>query len=122
MPKLSSHFAFLAFIFWLLGNWVGAHGHFCFDGQEPPVSVHMGVISDHVEHPADAGHQDANIDLVQSVLAKLSKVEVGLILLSLLALALLILPTAIFITAYRRFYPRISLHWRPLLRAPPVSV
>jgi hypothetical protein len=122
MPKLSPHFAFLALAFWLLSNWAGAHGHFCFDGQEPPVSVHMDVMGGHLDHHADEVHQDADIDLAQSALAKLSKIDLGLVLLAALALALLILPTPIFTSAYRAFYPRVSLYWRPLLRAPPPTV
>ena len=122
MPKLSPHLAFVALAFWLLSNWAGAHGHFCFDGQEPPVSVHMDVMGGHLEHHGDEVHQDADIELTQSALAKLSKIDLGLILLAALALALLILPTPVFTSAYRAFYPRVFLYWRPLLRAPPVSV
>lgn len=122
MPKLSPHYAFLALAFWLLSNWAGAHGHFCFDGQEPPVSMHMDVMGGHLEHHGEEVHQDADVDLVQSALAKLSKIDLGLVLLAALALALLILPTPIFTSAYRAFYPHVSLHWRPLLRAPPLSV
>lgn len=123
MTDRSYQFAFIALALWLLSNWAGAHGHFCFDGQEPPISVHMhlDVHEVHDHHP-DEVHQDADIELTQSALAKLSKIDLGLVLLAALALALLILPTPIFISAYRAFYPRISLHWRPLLRAPPVSV
>jgi hypothetical protein len=131
MPKLSSHYAFLALTLWLLSNWAGAHGHFCFDGQEPPISVHMHLdgyeVHDHHademhDHHPDEVHQDADIELTQSALTKLSKIDLGLILLAALALALLIPPTPVFISAYRTFYPPISLYWRPLLRAPPVSV
>lgn len=123
MPKLSPHYAFLALAFWLLSNWAGAHGHFCFDGQEPPISVHVHLDGHEVhDHHPDEVHQDADIELTPSALAKLSKIDLGLVLLAALALALLILPTPIFTSAYRAFYPRISLHWRPLLRAPPVSV
>ena len=86
------------------------------------MSVHMDVMGGHLEHHGDEVHQDADVDLVQSALAKLSKIDLGLVLLAALALALLILPTPIFTSAYRAFYPCISLHWRPLLRAPPVSV
>ena len=123
MPQRSYQFAFIALTLWLLSNWAGAHGHFCFDGQEPPISVHMHLDGHepHSHHP-DEVHQDADIELTQSVLAKLSKIDLGLILLAALALALLILPTPLFTSAYRAFYPSISLHWRPLLRAPPVSV
>lgn len=87
------------------------------------MSVHMHLDGHEVhEHHPDEVHQDADIELTQSALAKLSKIDLGLVLLAALALALLILPTPVFTSAYRAFYPRISLHWRPLLRAPPVSV
>lgn len=123
MPKLSPHYAFLALAFWLLSNWAGAHGHFCFDGQEPPISVHMHLDGHEVhDHHPDEVHQDADIELTPSALAKLSKIDLGLVLLAALALALLILPTPVFTSAYRAFYPRVFLYWRPLLRAPPVSV
>ena len=122
----SHQFAFIALAFWLLSNWAGAHGHLCFDGQEPPVSVQMSVMNGHLEHHADELHQDVDVDLVQSILAqssaKISKIDWALGLIAALSLVLLILPRAAFICAYRAFYPPISLHWRPLLRAPPVAV
>lgn len=122
MPRLSPKFAFLAFTFWLLSNWAGAHGHFCFDGQEPPISVHMHLDGHATQdHHPDEVHQDADIDISQSALAKMSKIDFGLILLAALAL-MLTLPTPLFTTIYRAFFPRVSLYWRPLLRAPPVPV
>ena len=126
MPKLSHQFAFVAFAFWLLSSWAGTHGHFCFDGQEPPVSIHMSVMGEHLEHHADEVHQDADVDLAQSVLAqstlaKLSKIDWALVLIAAFSLALLVLPAARFSCVYRAFYPRISLYWRPLLRAPPLT-
>lgn len=123
MPTLSPHVAFLAFALWLLSNWAGAHGHYCFDGQEPPISVHMHLNGHEVhDHHPDEVHQDADIELGKSVLVKLSKIDLGLVLLVALALVLLILPHAGFASIYRSFYPPSSLYWRPLLRAPPVSV
>jgi hypothetical protein len=122
MPKLSPHYAFAALVFWLLSSWAGAHGHFCFDGQEPPISVHMHLDGHEVhDHHPDEVHQDADIELGQSVLAKLSKVDLGLALLAALALVLLILPRALFPPVYPGFYPSRSPHWRPLLRAPPFA-
>lgn len=83
--------------------------------------MHMDVMGGHLDHHTDEVHQDADIDLGQSALAKLNKIDVGLILLAILSLALLILPTSVFNGAYRAFYPRISLYWWPLLRAPPFT-
>jgi hypothetical protein len=120
MPKLSPTFAFLALAFWLLGNWAGAHGHRCFDGQEPPISVHIHLDGHdlHGHHPAEV-HQDADIELGKSVVAKLGKIDFGLVLLAALALVLVILPHTGFAGIYRPFSPHSSLYWRPLLRAPP---
>lgn len=121
MTKASHLFAFLALALWLLGNWMGAHGHFCFDGQEPPVSVHMHMLGEHPEHHADEGHQDADLELGTSVVAKLGKIDLGLVLLAALVLIFLRLPGAVFGKICRCFYPSLSLFWRPLLRAPPTS-
>lgn len=120
MPKLSSYFAFVALALWLLSNWMGAHGHYCFDGQEPPISMHMHLDGHEVhDHHPDETHQDADIELGKSVLAKPGKVDLGLILLTALALVLLIRPRPGLTRTYRRFYPPPPLYWRPLLRAPP---
>jgi hypothetical protein len=131
MPRLSPHIAFLALALWLLSNWTGAHGHYCFDGQEPPISVHLHLDGHqphshldtheaHGHHP-DEAHQDADIELNQSALTKLSKIDLAVVLLAALTLTLLILPSAIFTRAYRGFYPRVPVYWRPLLRAPPFT-
>lgn len=114
--------AFLALIFWLLSNWVGAHGHFCFDGQEAPVSVHMDVMGGHdVEHSADEQHQDADIDLTQSALTKLGQVDFGLLLLACFVFVLLIILSCVSGCTYRTFYPQLPPHWCPPLRAPPLT-
>lgn len=121
MPKLSHQFAFVAFALWLLGSWLGAHGHFCFDGQEPPVSVHMHMLGDHPEHHADGDHQDADVDLLQSAIAKLTKLDQGLILLAVVALLLVFQPAPILVSRYSPFVPLHIPFARPLLRAPPFT-
>ncbi|WP_331344207.1 hypothetical protein [Cellvibrio sp. UBA7661] len=122
MPKRSYHLAFLAFTFWLLSSWAGAHGHFCFDGQEPPISVHMHLDGHeaHDHHP-DEVHQDADIELGTSVLAKLGKIDLGLILLAAVALGLLVLPARFGIGFYQPFHFSFPLYTRPPLRAPPFA-
>jgi hypothetical protein len=43
----------------LLTLWVGgAVSHYCFDGLEPPVTVHFDNLSRHVEHDSASGHLD----------------------------------------------------------------
>ncbi|WP_323813563.1 hypothetical protein [Cellvibrio sp. NN19] len=120
-PKLAHHFAFMAFALWLLGSWLGAHGHFCFDGQEPPVSVHMHGLSDHPEHHADEEHQDADVDWMQSAIAKLSKLDLGLILFAVIALFLVQPPRQISSTPYFTLVPTHRPFARPQLRAPPLT-
>jgi hypothetical protein len=122
MPRFSHHLAVVALLFWLLSNWAGTHGHYCFDGQEPPMSVHMDVMGGHLEHHPDEIHQDADIDLTQSILAKLSKIELDMLLLIALVLVLVRLPAILLSSTYLSFCPPAALYRRPLLRAPPVSI
>ena len=121
MPKLSHQLAFLAFAFWLLGNWLGAHGHFCFDGQEPPVSVHMHMLGDHPDHHDDELHQDDDMDLLQYAIAKLTKLDQGLVLLAVVALLLVLRPRPVPISRYTPFIPSCIAFTRPPLRAPPFT-
>ncbi len=125
MSRLSHQFAFVALILWLLGNWLGAHGHFCFDGQEPPVSVHVHLDGhhshEHQHHQDDAEHKDADVELVQLVIAKISKIDIGLILLAVLSLLLVFQPQRITHTRYTVLLPHHRPFARPLLRAPPLT-
>jgi hypothetical protein len=113
--------AFFAFTLWLLGNWLGAHGHFCFDGQEPPMSVHMHMLGDHPEHHADEDHQDADVDLMQSAIAKLGKLEQSLILLAAIVLLLVFPPQRVLNSHYSPFVSAHIPFARPPLRAPPFT-
>lgn len=121
MSKRSYQFAFVALVLWLLGSWLGAHGHFCFDGQEPPVSVHLHMLGDHPDHHDDEVHQDADVDLLQSAIAKLSKLDQTLILLAVVALLLVILPRQLLASRYSPFVPTHIPFARPMLRAPPFT-
>jgi hypothetical protein len=121
MPKLSHPFAFIALALWLFTNWAGAHGHFCFDGQEPPVAMHMDVMGDHLDHHADEVHQDADLGLAKTVLAKLSKVDLSVLLIAVLSLLLVFHPQRFIRTRYQFLHPRKIPHTWPPLRAPPVT-
>lgn len=120
-PKFAHQFAFVAFALWLLGSLLGAHGHFCFDGQEPPVSVHMHALSDHPEHHADEEHQDADVDLLQSVIAKVSQLDLGLLLLAVISLLLVQHTKSILVSRYSAFIPTPIPFTHPPLRAPPFT-
>lgn len=112
-------FAAAALILWLLASWSGAHGHLCFDGQEPPLSLHMDMLGDHVEHLAHENHTDADVDPGQLALAKLLKLDLSLPLVAALLLAVLLVNPAVFISRYARFYIHRHNGLRPPLRAPP---
>lgn len=108
--------AFLALSLWLLTSFSGAHGHLCFDGQEPPISVHMDVLDDHTKQ-----HFDAHVDLSQQALAKGVKIYLPLLIAAALLLPLLLETRAVFITYYHHLlYSRCLAGLRPPLRAPPI--
>ncbi len=111
--------AIAALIIWLIAGWSGAHGHLCFDGQEPPVSIHLDTLSEHPEHATDEQHVD--VDLSHPLLAKLTKIDLPLLLAAALLLAVLFEKTFHIVSKYSHtdFSPRAGL--RPPLRAPPCS-
>mgnify|MGYP007112198922 CR=1 FL=1 len=82
--------------------------------------MHLDGHEAHDHHP-DEVHQDADIELGTSVLAKLGKIDLGLILLAAVALGLLVLPARFGIGFYQPFHFSFPLYTRPPLRAPPFA-
>jgi hypothetical protein len=83
-------------IFWalcivlLVVRFGGAHWHLCYDGNEQPRAVHVGDIE---SAETGAGHTDADLNLVESGLAKYFKSMHELpALLCAIALLFLLLP------------------------------
>ncbi|MCC6201601.1 MAG: hypothetical protein IT494_01195 [Gammaproteobacteria bacterium] len=104
------------------------HLHLCFDGSEPPASLHLFDLGVHhaeagyAEPGSDATHHDSDVALSDNALTK-SKPERTLVLALLVAVSLSgLLP------APRRFLTAIPLpartlappHLRPPLRGPPL--
>ncbi len=85
------------------------------------MSVHMHMLGDHPEHHADEEHQDADVDLLQSAIAKLTKLDQGLILLAVVALLLVFQPRPILANRYSPVIPTRVPFTRPPLRAPPLT-
>jgi hypothetical protein len=112
--------AFVALIIWLIAGWSGAHGHLCFDGQEPPISIHMDTLGEHPDHAADEQHVDANVDLSQPLLAKLTKIDLPLLLAAALLFAVMFEKTSFVVSNYSPTYSSRRTGLRPPLRAPPV--
>jgi hypothetical protein len=111
--------AILALIIWLIASWSGAHGHLCFDGQEPPLSVHMDMLGEHPEHADTDKHIDADVDLGQIALAKLVKIDLPVLIAVTLLFVLLFKRFTFVITQYSRPYSSRITGLRPPLRAPP---
>jgi hypothetical protein len=128
-------FALVAFI---VARLTGAHLHMCFDGSEPLAQLHVsdtaGVDhhadeSDHhhiasVDHPSVAtqAHEDVDVDMLGSMLAKNAKFDLPVIALAAWCLAFFYVavvrqPVPTNVRQPPRRPPR---YLRPLLRGPPV--
>jgi hypothetical protein len=112
-------FAFVALLIWLLASWSGAHGHLCFDGQEPPVSIHMDMMGDHPEHDSAEKHVDADVELGQFALAKLIKIDLPLLIAIAFLVAVLFEQLAVFVSRQGQIFSSRLVGLRPPLRAPP---
>jgi hypothetical protein len=122
MPKPSYQFAFAALILWLLASWGGAYAHLCFDGQEPPLSMHLQLQHmDELEHHPDEVHQDMDVEFLQTLIAKLSKIDLGLLLLAVLTLLLMPRHQQTISSRYQLLLPHKIPHTWPPLRAPPFT-
>jgi len=117
------HIACIALLLWLMAGWAGVQGHLCFDGQEPPFSVYMDVNGGHLAHhlskQPDQQHFDADIDVLQSVLTKLTKTELPVLLAVVLFLVFLVRKNSTSNYFYLLFLPSPSSRLRPPSRAPP---
>ena len=112
----------------------GAHLHLCFDGSEPPVSLHMSDAGSHHadDHPAnephaavaDFAHDDQDVGVGGDLVSKKTSSDVDLFILGLVFALLLF-----FVERRRAAAPAsrdpVSLpfrfHLRPPLRGPPLS-
>ena len=78
VSKRWSWLAALAVLFAGLTN-AHSHVHYCFDGQEPPASVHLVDGTDHDHempgHSDGAEHDDLDLDVPNQALAKACKYD-----------------------------------------------
>lgn len=117
--SLKNILALMALAIWLLASWSGAHGHLCFDGQEPPVTVHMELLGDHPEHGDNERHVDADLDVSQLLIVKLVKIDLPLLMVAALLLVLLFKQSSTLTVFYFRIFSSRLIGFRPPLRAPP---
>lgn len=113
--------AVIALLLWLFASVSGIHGHFCFDGKEPPVSLHIDVLEGQHLHAVSEHHQDADADPSQSVLAKTYKHDIALPILVALVIVLLGATRQLPTPSLPFVLPKRIVGLRPPLRAPPAS-
>lgn len=101
----------------------GAHLHLCFDGSEPPTTLHMANdIGFH--HPNDRSHSDVDVSVADDTLVK--KADLSFDSPTLIAALFLVASFLPFVAASRprfdSFLPVFAhrAHLRPLLRGPPL--
>jgi len=101
----------------------GAHLHLCFDGSEPPASLHLlDDGSHHDEDGASAPHHDVNLSVIDEALTKLGKASWDLpVFVAAAALLLTLLASPALLVTRRVIPPPQSPLYllRPPLRGPP---
>lgn len=102
---------------WLCVSLFGAYGHFCLDGKEPSVSVHMGADKEAHHQPNDQ-HTDMDVQLSKIAPVKFFKIELPL-LLAVLVILLLVVIAKLVEFLYQAPLARLFLRICPPLRAPP---
>lgn len=98
----------------------GAHWHLCFDGSEPPATVHVGdgTVGHHGDHRAE--HSDVDLNLVDNGLLKLLGKQLAIALALVALFTLLLQPRRSAPIPYRaKCFPAAYLHQLPPPRGPP---
>ena len=102
---------------------VGNHLHLCFDGAEPPVSMHTIDVDEH--HSSDTTHDDQDVQLPSATIVKHSgHTDDPLLLFVLLACVLWVVTPQRAPIHRRSCVPRLdtSFVYLPPLRGPPSSL
>ena len=123
MNKLFHHqqLARIVLFLWLFTSLSGMHAHYCFDGLEPPVSVHFEMAGDHPDHSDEATHIDADNKPSQIIALKIFNIDFLFLLAAFLVIACWPL-----VLGQRFSLSKTPTSWlavfalRPPLRAPPV--
>ncbi len=104
----------------------GAHLHLCFDGLEPPVSMHLADEPfDHHEPSYTMTHHDEDISLIADAIAKSAKPKIDvppMLLAALLILLLVVRQTRTpFVRRRRLQATTVPAYLLPPLRGPPLT-
>ena len=111
----------LACVAVLAGRIGGAHLHLCFDGSEPPASLHFNESGHPDDHHLDSAHDDLDISAIGEAIAKAGKVSLDLPALLFFAFLLCLLAPSQGRLLLHRSPPRVATpaFLRPPLRGPP---
>lgn len=115
-------YAYIALFIWFIASLTGMHGHYCFDGTEPPVSVHFDAVDGpDADHDAlSKMHVDVDNNPAQTSAIKVLNAD-----LPLFALALFLVFVWPVIRGQQYDLSKTPSSWltviglRPPLRAPP---
>jgi hypothetical protein len=116
-------FAYVALLFWLFASASGMHGHYCFDGAEPPMSVHFDVLDGHDDHSDNiAGHKDLDTKPSQTIAIKVPSIDINCLSVALLlAIVWPVLRNTHYPLGVTPLTKSLLTGLRPPLRAPPTS-
>lgn len=124
LHKSTPHWLLIVLLAVLVTRLGGAHLHLCFDGQEPPATLHTGDTAEHNHHHLDEQHSDQDVDVLGAVLMKKSSGSADMpVLLAVCLVLLLLLPRVLGrwpSAAFYRISPHQPLRLRPPLRGPPL--
>jgi hypothetical protein len=124
--RVHKSLAVLAVAFWLLASAVGVHAHLCQEVQDSSsIHMHMKIDTGHNHQHANGNHQQddsvctSEMNVLQSGMIHLLKIDMGLLPL----VGLLLLLLAVFRPVLAQSPDRVlyfhRTRLRPLLRAPP---
>lgn len=120
MPVNLKQKTLLILLIWVFASLSGMHGHYCFDGQEPPVSVHFDLLDGHADHAVEANHKDFDSKPMSMTFLKLLNFDLPLLAAALLLFIIWPLNRSQNFTYFNTPSTWLSVTGlRPPLRAPP---
>lgn len=115
--QLTAYMLMVIFAFMNVG---GAVAHFCFDGAEPPVSLHFESIGGHIEHESAQNHVDTEREVISDNLVTKNFDTDFIFILAAVICSLLIISNAGFAARQLLVHSQKLYFISPPLRAPPL--
>ena len=125
MSRTGTWVVALLCIILLMVRSVDAHVHFCFDGDEAPVTLHIGdgvALADDLKDSA-SGHNDLDVDVASGLSNKLPKTDLPMVAVFFAALLIvfkLVGAPPLARARSTRFRYQSPFRFKPPLRGPPI--